>query len=561
MVRRLVLGLIAVALCVTPGPVAGATRTLYVDGKTGSDANVGTSLGAAFKTVGKAMQELYREGVGRVADRIEVVGYNDYVYFEKATASVYMPGTSASPIVVEAYQYGTTGYVRPIISGALEIKKGDTRWSRPDATHYPDVWSIPWSTPIAGYASSVTSLRQERLFMDVSQPLVRPATTPTLAQLQATPASQYWNGSRLYVRLGLWSGTTSTDPRQHTISIPYYKGLLVGTGSAYVTFRGFRIRHTTMGIGFTGDAHHNRAERIDASYNYGMGFWTASHDNVFRYVTGSRNTIQLVKLDNGAQHNMIEYATGIENLGQGVKMTGPNCAYNTIRYSTFRDGLNVPMGAGQYGGFLQAILIEDGAHDNLVQSNTISRMRRGVYLYGLSSTGKPLSGNAFKYNTFTNNLTAIFIWDSRAGSNSTGSVYFYRNVYADNGYAVIAEGTTSNKSFNHETMYNSRPAAGLGAIYLKGSGASVNVSNSIIFGSTAYAIRADSGSTANTTYTTAVAASGPRSGGVVWNSSDQVVDPAFLSVDPSSPDYLTINSASPVYTDGSRGDPLGARWK
>jgi hypothetical protein len=563
MVRRLVL-LLALACLSVPvaGPVAAATtRYLYVDGKTGSDSNAGTSLGAAFKTIGKAMQELYREGVGRVADRIEVVGYNDYTYYEKATGSVYMPGTSASPVIVEAYHFGSAGYVRPILSGALEIKKGDARWYRPNAASYPDVWAIPWSTSIPGYESSVTASRQERVFMDVAQPLVRPATIPSLAQLQAMPASQYWNGSVLYVRPGLWSGSTSTDARQHSFSIPYYKGLLVGTGSAYVTFRGFRIRHTTMGIGFTGNAHHNTATAIDASYNYTMGFWTASHNNVFRDVSGSRNTIQLIKLDNGAQHNLVERATGVENLGQGVKLTGANNAFNTIRYSTFRDGLNVPVNAGQYGGYTQGVLIEHGAHHNVVYSNTISRMRRGVYLYGISASGQPLSGNAFKYNLFANNATAVYIWDGRAGSNSTGSVTFYRNTYADNGYAVISSGATSNKSFNHETIYNSTPNAGKGAFYVSGSGGSVSLSNSIIFRSSAYAIRADSGSRAYVTYTTAVATSGPRVGGVVWDKTDQTVDPKFLSVVTSSPDYLSLNSTSQVYTDGSQGEPLGSRWK
>ena len=106
-----------------------------------------------------------------------------------------------------------------------------------------------------GYEASVVSYRQERIFMDTSQPLVRPRATPTLADLQATKASQWWSGTKLYVRLGLWSGSlTSTDPRQHTIEIPTYKGILVGSGSVYVTIRGLNIRHTNMAIGFTGDA-------------------------------------------------------------------------------------------------------------------------------------------------------------------------------------------------------------------------------------------------------------------------------------------------------------------
>jgi hypothetical protein len=50
-------------------------------------------------------------------------------------------------------------------------------------------------------------------------------------------------------------------------------------------------------------------------------------------------------------------------------------------------------------------------------------------------------------------------------------------------------------------------------------------------------------------------------GGVVWDKTDQTVDPKFLSVVASSPDYLSLNSTSQVYTDGSQGEPLGSRWK
>lgn len=541
---------------------AAAPRTLYVDGKHGSDSNSGTSMESAYKTVQKGLQEVYREGVGRVADRVVIVGYRDYVYYETASKSVYLPGTSANPIVIEGAGFGSSGYVRPIISGARVVSRpGDPGWSRPNGAKYPDVWQIAWKTAIPGYESSVRSYRQERIFMDINQPLVRPTSTPTLADLQKTPASQYWNGSTLYVRLGNWTGKTmSTDPRVHTIEIPTYKGILVGSGSAYVTIRGLSIRHANMAIGFTGDAHHNTAQSVDASYNYGMGFWTASHHNVFRTISGKRNTIQLVKFDNGARDNLVDGATAIENLGQAIKLTGANTAYNTIRNSTFADGKNVPMGAGQYGGYTQGVLLENGAHHNYIQDNTIRNMRRGVYLYQTSSSSKSLTGNKVSRNLFLDNSVGVFIWDSRSGGSSSGAMTFARNVYAGNTYAIQSEGKTSNKTFDHETIYDSRPAQGLGAVYLKGSGGSVSLKNSIIRTSTAYGVRADSGSKLTVSYSTVSGAkSGTRSGSISWSSTNKTSDPQFLSTTRASSDFLYIGPGSPVYKAGSATDPIGAR--
>ena len=554
--------LLLLVAAIAPVTVHAADRTLYVDGKTGSDSNYGSSPSSAFKTVAKGIAEVYREGVGRVADRVEIAGYDDYVYYEKATGSHYLPGTAATPIIIEGAGYGTPGYVRPIISGALVVSRpGDTRWTRPDAARYPNVWSIPWTTAVPGYESSVRTYRQERVFMDTSQPLMRPKTTPTLSDLQKTPASQWWDGKRLYVRLGLWSGSlATTDPRQHTIEIPYYKGLLTGSGSAYVTFRGLQIRHTNMAIGFTGTAHHNTAQDVDASYNYGMGFWTNTDYNVFQGVSGRRNTIQLLKFDNGAQHNLVDGMTAIENLGQGVKLTGSGTSYNTIRNSTFADGKKVPMAAGQYGGYTQGILIENGAHHNYIADNVIRNMRRGLYLYQTSSSSKALTGNSVKRTLFLDNSVGIYIWDSRSGGSSTGAMYFTRNVYAGNGYAIQTYGKTSGKSFNHETIYDSRPARGLGAVYLKGSGGRLSLKNSIIRKSTAYGARADSGSSMTISYSTVSATTqGVRSGGVSWGSTNRTSDPKFLSLDRADGLYLTIGPSSPVYAAGSAKEPLGAR--
>ena len=554
------------ALGAAPAQARAATApTIYVDGKTGSDTgNDGRSPASAFATVKRGMWEL------RYGGHLEVVGYDDYVYYEKMTASQwFVNGSASSPIVIEAAGYGTAGYVRPIISGSLVVNRpGSSRWSRPSASAYPDVWATSWTVPIVGYEASVRSLRQERVFVDTSQPLRRPSDKPSLAELQAAPGSEYWDGRTLYVRLGGWGApagaSSSTNPNDHAIDIPNYKGLLVASGSAYVTIRGFRIRHTTMGVGFTGSSTHGTVEDVDASYNNPMGFFTAGSYHTFRQISGSRNTIQLVKLDNGANHNLIDGAVGIENLGQAIKLTGSRTSQNTIKNSTFSGGRDVPVLAGQYGGQIQGVDIEQGAHDNMIEHNSISNMRRGLMLYQVNSAGGPLNGNVVKYNFFDHNDVAVLIWDGKYSSAAgSGTVRFYRNTYTYNHKAVMTESRTSHKVFARETIYRTGTAKKVGhsAFYLKAG--TITVRNTIVWGTKGYAFYAKRGAIANVKYSTVQGALGKRNSrsrvrfgaGVVRKA------PGWLSVDQLSKDYLYLGRGSAAYYLSSTHGPVGARWR
>jgi Periplasmic copper-binding protein (NosD) len=539
---------------------SAAGPSFYVDGKHGNDANPGTSLALPFKTIKAGLWALRHGGT------LDVVGYDDYVYYETLDATNYFQGgTATSPVVIRAYGYGSAGYVRPIVSGAKVVSvPGQGKWTR---TAYPNVWQTPWTTPIAGYEAAVTNYRQERIFVDVSQPLVRPATIPTLAQLQATPGSQYWDGSRLYVRLGGWGSISgqSLDPNAHTIEIPFYKGLLAVTGSSYVQILGFRVRHTTMGVGFTGNAHDNLAQDIDASYNYMMGFWTASYNNTFRRITGTRNTIQLIKLDDGATHNLVDGAVSTENMGQGIRLTGAGNMYNTVQNSVFRGGLDVPAVEAQYGGSVQGIDIEQGANHNTIIGNRIERNQRGLMLYQLSTAGQPLTGNAIRYNMFVGNDTAVFLWDGKFGTTQgTGAVTFYRDTYVSNTRCVLTQAYSSAKTFDHETFYatGSVKTASDSTFYLNQG--SITVKDSIIRGSAGYHFYALPGSHVTVTYTALWAqgiATNNSSTTVSFGAGVRTLEPGFLSYDGHSPLYLTIDSRSPTYTVGSSGGPVGARWR
>jgi hypothetical protein len=320
-----------------------------------------------------------------------------------------------------------------------------------------------------------------------------------------------------------------------------------------------------MGVGFTGTAHHNLAQDVDASYNYTMGFFAQTPYNTFRRVTCTRNTIQLVKLDNGAHHNLVEGAVATQNMGQGIKLTGAGNAYNTVRGSTFRGGRDVPVNQGQYGGYVQGVDIEQGANHNTIIGNRIERNRRGLMLYQTSSAGKPLTGNAIRYNTFSANDTGVVLWDGKYGTTQgKGAITFYRNTYADNTKSVTSEAYTAGKTFDHETFYRtgSVKTQSHSTFYLKKG--SIAVKNSVIRGSAGYHFYAASGSRITVTYTTywmLGIATRNSSTTVSLGTGVKHLDPGFLSYDPLAPTYLTIDSTSPAYKIGSNGGPVGARWR
>ena len=59
-------------------------------------------------------------------------------------------------------------------------------------------------------------------------------------------------------------------------------------------------------------------------------------------MTGRRNTIQLIKLDDGANHNLVDGVVAEQNLGQGIKLSGASTTFNAVINSTFRGGKDVP---------------------------------------------------------------------------------------------------------------------------------------------------------------------------------------------------------------------------
>jgi len=605
---------VAAALGAPAAASASSHPTLYVDGKVGQDpplgstwsATWGTSVATPFKTIKRALDET------KFGDptAIRIKGYDDYVYHEALTKG-YRLGTSTTPVVISAYTAAedpVSAGVRPIIDGGLDV--GTTGWHQPWAGTYPHVWCKTWAPPTGnyltgqrvppGYDTTVDSAHEDRIYMDDSQPLHRPASVPTIAQLNAQPYSQYWDRTKsvdnLCVHLGLWSGAAvNENPAAHSIVVPWYFGIILAGGSSNVTVSELRIQHTIMGVGFSvsadktvGKANHNTAYHVDASYNYRMGFWTAGDYNVFERVSGNRNSIQLFKLDSGAysdgtaygaQHNTIHNSYSGQNLGHGVKLYGPLVRYNYV-YGNTVVGNGIPAGAKSAGGATQGIQISNGASNNAFWRNTIRSTDAGVELYQYDGNGGPLNANSIHDNRMEHVGTGAFLWDAKVSSSfGTGSTVFSHNVYWDNQIAIGGNATTSGKVFDHETIYHSgflanptTPSVDSPAVQvLVGS---ITIRNSIIDDSNGPSICPHTGTTVALSYTDTYAwRSDPRSsmphgtycastathayGTVSVGAGVLHVKPGYVT-DSTSPSFLVVTSSSPLYGAGSDGSRLGA---
>jgi hypothetical protein len=611
--------LFAVAAILVTQPVdasaASSGPILYVDGKIGHDNPVdvtwttywGLSPEHPFKTVKRALEET-RHGSPAA---IRIRGYDDYVYHEKIDRG-YRIGTATTPVVISAYtvaELGSAPVIRPIIDGGIKV--GNKGWSRPWPTKYPHVWCKTWRPPTGnlvtgqrvppGYDTQYNATHEDRFYLDGSQPLHRPSAAPSIAALNRTPYTQYWNRNKstknLCVHLGSWSGKTSENPARHTIYLPWYVGIVLAGGSSNVTIRDLRIRHTIMGVGVSvssdksiGKGHDNTVYNVDSSYNYRMGFWTAGDNNLFDHISGSRNSIQLVKLDvgrysdgtaYGAQDNVVRYSISNQNLGHGIKLSGRQVQSNEI-YGNTIIGSGIPGKAKSAGGANQGIQLANGASNHEIWGNTIRGGSTGIELYQYDSTGGPLRGNSIHNNLVEHVSVGVFLWDNKVSSSfGTGDTTFSHNIYYDTRTSAIGgNGTTSGKVFDHETIRHSgfpkkkvAPSVDRAAVSLLAG--SIVIRDSIIDQSNGPSICPHVHTIVYLSYSDTFRwLKDPRSsmphgtfckstsrhafGTVSVGSGVLHVDPAYVT-DPGSPSFLVVGPDSPLATAASDGGPMGAR--
>src|SRR4029079_18886319 len=137
----------AMVAAAMPVATSAASTTLYVDGKTGNDSNGGHATRDAFKTIARAAAKL-PAGSSAAGWTVSVKGYTDYVYRERPIPPGWdRRGTSGHPITFQATGYvagASSGYVKPIVSGADVVPKTSWKASSTSGVYYAPFATTPF---------------------------------------------------------------------------------------------------------------------------------------------------------------------------------------------------------------------------------------------------------------------------------------------------------------------------------------------------------------------------------------------------------------------------------
>ena len=553
---------------------AAAPTTFYVDGKHGNDDNSGLSWSEAFKTINHAARAIPR---GNVAGWTVVVrGYTDHVYRERPVPGGYGRwGSAAAPLVfmAEGWAPGSDAYVKPIVSGGLVAPRAGRSWQ---ADSERGVWHTTWSSAPAGFDRAKPY--SSAIFQNQTVTLWQHASLADLRARAGRGDGGYWydkGASRLYV-----ATKDGVSPGNQTIEVPSMMGFYFSgkDGTQYVSVRGFVVQHTKLGIAFHLGADYNTALDNVARANTPMGFTTSGRvkpdgtadpatGNVFERNSASFNTLQGFKIDAGSRDTRICDSTARRNAVQGIKVQGPpkgstdpRVTSGTEICSSLLVGQSVRRpGPGRQDEQPNGLTIANGARGTSVHHNTIRDNLVGVMM-NQGYRGNPIANTRFSRNLVAGNRVGLNLRDGvndpRLGS---GSLLASHNVYAGNGVGIQVAAGSSNKVFEHETVYDSDGAGwqiGCGCSYR----ARVTIRDSLATHNGGYGIAVSSGQDVTVSHVgLASNRRGPLSG-PAQKTAVNTRSPGYMSRDPGHVDFLRISPTSYQYTAGPNGTPIGARY-
>lgn len=559
-----------------PTPAAGAGTTLYVDGKHGNDGNDGRSWGEAYRTINKAAREVPR-GTAAAGWTVIVRGYDDHVYRERPVPGGYSrEGLPGAPLVfmAEGWSAGATDYVKPVVSGALLAPETGNSW-RADST--AKVWWTPWSGAPTGFDRKKPY--SSALYQDTTTWLWQHASLADLRTKAKRGDGGYWwdaSAGRLYVAT---SGNVA--PGSVTIDVPTRMGFYFTgeVGAAYISVRGFVVQHTSMGITFHLGTDHSSALDNVAIGNTPMGFSTSGRrtsggadlgvGNEFRRNVALANTLQGFKIDAGSKDTVVCGNSIRRNAFQGIKIQGSDVDANDARVTSGTEICDNVLaqqstqrpGAGRADERPNGLTISNGALDTHVHDNTIRDNLVGVQM-NHRGTGSPLHGTVLTRNLIHGNRSVgLSLRDGVAKAAwGSGSLLASHNVYWDNGTGIrVAPGST-NKTFEHETVFGGGGNGLEVGCACSGATARVTLRDSLVTHNGRYGVVVGPGHRATLAYVGYGSnASGPLSGSAS-RTKVNTRKPGYLSQDAAAADYLRIGPASYQYTAGPGASPIGARY-
>ena len=374
--------------------MAASGGNYYVDGKHGSDANSGTSLGSAFKTIAAAAGALQKKGTA-AGWTVNVLGYTDYVYRERPIPPGWnASGASGAPIVFQAVGYNGSrfGYTLPIVSGADSAPPSGKSW----ASYGSGVWRTPWSTMPFDFGQLSGSLKTV-VFEDVTGWLWERTSLSDLKAHAADGSGGYWwsgeSGGYLYV-----APLNHTTPSGHTFDVVmrnafYFYGV---NGVHDVTVRGFEVRHSANGISFAKGVDNGTAtdNRLIGNLLMGIavsGLQTSSGPDpatgaMIERNEGAYNTFQAVKIDEGSVNATICDNDFHDNGLQGIKVQGPpggnsytGVSSGTLICRNLLHGQNFNPTGSVYNN-ASGVSIANGARSTTVSDNRIWGNDVGIHI-------------------------------------------------------------------------------------------------------------------------------------------------------------------------------------
>ena len=569
--------LVAVALAsglLTSGPstVSAAGGTLYVDGKNGSDANAGTTLGSPFKTIAKAALSL---PAGSAAGwTIRVVGYTDYVYRERPVPPGWNRyGTSGAPIVFQAAGYNGTpsGYVRPIVSGADAAPASGKGWS---STGSAGVWKTPWATAPFNFPSSGGSIKTA-VFQDETTWLWEQTGLSALASRAASGLGGYWwdaAAKQLYV-----SSVPAGNPGSHRIDVIvrnafYFDGRYpVGN----VAVRGFEVRHSANGIAFAKGVDNGEASDNRLIGNLMMGVAVSGEQTpsgpdpatgaLIQRNEAAFNTLQAIKLDGGTQGATVCDNDIHDNGLQGIKVQGPaagstysgTTSGNLVCRNDLHDQDFNPTGSAYNNA--SGITVANGARLTTISENRIWGNDVGVHITQEAASMPAIQDTLVELNeVWDNRRFGLNLFDGYKGSGA-GRLTSTRNLYWDNGIGVKVDRGTSNKTLDHDTIWWNR-AEGVKIGGYQVAPSSISILNSLVTGNRSYGVWLVTGNSATIDHTGLYGNTGGNLLGSASTSALNTQPPGYLSTLTADPGFLTVSSTSYQYTAGPSSTPIGALW-
>lgn len=577
--RSVATALLACALLAAAIPPAAgaAANVLYVDGKTGNDANNGLSTTSAFKTIAKAAAAL-PAGSGAAGWTVNVRGYSDYVYRERPIPPGWdRRGTSSAKVTFQATGYvaGSGGpYVKPIVSGADLAPAPGQQWT---ASTTSGVWKTPWAAAPFNYGTYSGSIKTA-LFQNTTTWLWEQTSLSALATRASAGKGGYWYDSAakmLYVS----SVGSSKNPANYRIDVItraafYFMG---SNGVSNVAVRGFEVRHSANGISFAKGVDGSVAADNVLTGNLMMGIATSGGQtgsgpdpatgNTISRNRGSYNTFQLIKVDEGSTNSTYCDNVAWSNGMQGIKVSGPpsGSSYTgsttgiTVCRNTLHDNDFNPSGSVYNNA--PGLLITNGAKNVTADSNVIYGNDVGIHISQESSGRAVMDGIALKRNQiYDNRRFGINFYDGAYGSTTgAGKMRSDYDVLWGNGIGIQVSRASTNKTIAHATIHDNVDE-GIKIGEAGTTAAKATVSASLVTGNGGYGLWLVTGSSATVSYS---GFSGNALGSIKGSPSKTAVNTqsaGYLSTSPSNASFLKISSSSYQYTAGSGGSPIGARY-